>query len=199
MPPHSAPGSRRRHLRNRSRPRRTRHNSVATHPEVDFVVSAIVASPASRRLRSGPRRKNRRPCQQECLVVAGELITAEAKKQGKPLLPSTANTTRPPVPARRPYGRGSPRLADRLRRSVPAYAKSQFASITVQQALNHPPEDGQKDHHRLCNLDEQGVRGNRSLPPVHLPRNACKSLCIHSLRSIPWSNSWMAAYLLKSP
>src|SRR5208282_4746436 len=61
---------------------------VATHPEVDFVVSAIVGvsglEATYEAVRTG---KAVGLANKECLVVAGELITAEARKQGKPLLP----------------------------------------------------------------------------------------------------------------
>ena len=61
---------------------------VATHPEVDFVVSAIVGvsglEATYEAVRAG---KTVGLANKECLVVAGELITAEARKQGKPLLP----------------------------------------------------------------------------------------------------------------
>jgi len=61
---------------------------VATHPEVDFVVSAIVGvsglEATYEAVRAG---KSVGLANKECLVVAGELITAEARKQGKPLLP----------------------------------------------------------------------------------------------------------------
>src|ERR1043165_6802170 len=61
---------------------------VATHPEVDFVVSAIVGvaglKPPYEALRAG---KEVGLANKECLVAAGELITAEARRQGKPLLP----------------------------------------------------------------------------------------------------------------
>ncbi len=61
---------------------------VATHPEVDFVVSAIVGvsglEATYEAVRAG---KSIGLANKECLVVAGELITAEARKQGKPLLP----------------------------------------------------------------------------------------------------------------
>src|SRR5258708_988432 len=61
---------------------------VATHAEVDFVVSAIVGV-------AGLEATYEAVCagkilglaNKECLVAAGELITAEARKQGKPLLP----------------------------------------------------------------------------------------------------------------
>src|SRR5258708_4388300 len=61
---------------------------VATHSEVDFVVSAIVGvsglEATYEAVRAG---KTVGLANKECLVVAGELITAEARKQGKPLLP----------------------------------------------------------------------------------------------------------------
>src|SRR5207245_7613821 len=61
---------------------------VATHSEVDFVVSAIVGvaglEATYEAVRAG---KIVGLANKECLVAAGELITAEARKQGKPLLP----------------------------------------------------------------------------------------------------------------
>jgi len=78
--------------------------------------------------------------------------------------------------------------------------KSQFASITVQQALNHPTwKMGKRITIDSATLMNKGFEVIEACRLFHCPRNACKSLCIHSLRSIPWSNSWMAAYLLKSP
>jgi 1-deoxy-D-xylulose-5-phosphate reductoisomerase len=75
----------------------------------------------------------------ECLVVAGELITAEARKQGKPLLPidSEHNAIHQCLRGGRMHeveriwltASGGPFLKT---------PKSDFASITVQQALNHP-------------------------------------------------------------
>ena len=61
---------------------------VATHSEVDFVVSAIVGvaglEATYEAVKAG---KTVGVANKECLVAAGELITAEARKQGKPLLP----------------------------------------------------------------------------------------------------------------
>src|SRR5450631_2288247 len=61
---------------------------VATHAEVDFVVSAIVGvaglEATYEAVRAG---KVLGLANEECLVAAGELITAEARRQGKPLLP----------------------------------------------------------------------------------------------------------------
>src|SRR6185437_3939574 len=61
---------------------------VATHPDVDFVVSAIVGvaglEATYEAVRAG---KALGLANKECLVAAGELITLEARKQNVPLLP----------------------------------------------------------------------------------------------------------------
>src|SRR6202051_4248149 len=113
---------------------------VATHPEVDFVVSAIVGvsglEATYEAVRAG---KTVGLANKECLVVAGELITAEARKQGKPLLPIDSEHN-----AVHQCLRGG-RLEEVERIWLTASdgpflktPKSEFASITVQQALNHP-------------------------------------------------------------
>ena len=113
---------------------------VATHPEVDFVVSAIVGvaglEATYEAVRAG---KTVGLANKECLVVAGELITAEAHRQGKPLLPidSEHNAVHQCLRAGRMEeveriwltASGGPFL------NTPA---SQFVDITVEQALNHP-------------------------------------------------------------
>src|ERR1039458_2586480 len=62
--------------------------NVATHPDADFVVSAIVGvaglEATYEAVKAG---KTVGLANKECLVAAGELITAEARRQGKPLLP----------------------------------------------------------------------------------------------------------------
>jgi 1-deoxy-D-xylulose-5-phosphate reductoisomerase len=113
---------------------------VATHPEVDFVVSAIVGvsglEATYEAVRAG---KTVGLANKECLVVAGELITAEARKQGKPLLPIDSEHN-----AVHQCLRGG-RMDEVARIWLTASGgpflktpKSEFASITVQQALNHP-------------------------------------------------------------
>jgi 1-deoxy-D-xylulose-5-phosphate reductoisomerase len=113
---------------------------VATHAEVDFVVSAIVGvaglEATYEAVRAG---KIVGLANKECLVAAGELITAEARRQGKPLLPidSEHNAVHQCLRGGRMEevhrvwltASGGPFL------STPA---SEFASITVEQALNHP-------------------------------------------------------------
>ncbi len=113
---------------------------VASHPEVDFVVSAIVGvsglEATYEAVRAG---KTVGLANKECLVVAGELITAEARKQGKPLLPIDSEHN-----AVHQCLRGG-RMEEVERIWLTASGgpflktpKSEFASITVQQALNHP-------------------------------------------------------------
>jgi len=113
---------------------------VATHAEVDFVVSAIVGvaglEATYEAVRAG---KAVGLANKECLVAAGDLITAEARRQAKPLLPidSEHNAVHQCLRAGRMdevdriwlTASGGPFLNTPL---------SEFASITVEQALNHP-------------------------------------------------------------
>jgi 1-deoxy-D-xylulose-5-phosphate reductoisomerase len=113
---------------------------VATHSEVDFVVSAIVGvaglEATYEAVKAG---KILGLANKECLVAAGELITAEARKQGKPLLPidSEHNAVHQCLRGGRMdeveriwlTASGGPFL------NKPA---SEFADVTVEQALNHP-------------------------------------------------------------
>ena len=119
---------------------------VATHPEVDFVVSAIVGvaglEATYEAVRAG---KSVGLANKECLVVAGELITAEARRQGKPLLPidSEHNAIHQCLRGGRISPDGSINEVERIWLTASGgpflhTPKSEFASITVQQALNHP-------------------------------------------------------------
>src|SRR6266403_1323439 len=113
---------------------------VSTHPEVDFVVSAIVGvaglGATYESVRAG---KTLGLANKECLVAAGELITAEARRQGKPLLPIDSEHN-----AVHQCLRGG-RMEEVRRIWLTASGgpflktpKSKFADITVEQALNHP-------------------------------------------------------------
>ena len=113
---------------------------VATHPQADFVVSAIVGvaglEATYEAVKAG---KTVGLANKECLVAAGELITAEARRQRKPLLPidSEHNAVHQCLRGGRMEeveriwltASGGPFL------QTPA---AQFSSITVEQALNHP-------------------------------------------------------------
>jgi 1-deoxy-D-xylulose-5-phosphate reductoisomerase len=113
---------------------------VATHPEVDFVVSAIVGvaglEATYEAVRAG---KTVGLANKECLVAAGELITAESRRQGKPLLPidSEHNAVHQCLRGGRMEevqqiwltASGGPFLHT---------PEAQFSTITVEQALNHP-------------------------------------------------------------
>ena len=113
---------------------------VATYPEVDFVVSAIVGvaglEATYEAVRAG---KVLGLANKECLVAAGELITAEARKQGKPLLPIDSEHN-----AVHQCLRGG-RMDEVERIWLTASGgpflhkpQSEFEAITVEQALNHP-------------------------------------------------------------
>jgi 1-deoxy-D-xylulose-5-phosphate reductoisomerase len=113
---------------------------VATHIDVDFVVSAIVGvaglEATYEAVKAG---KTIGLANKECLVAAGELITAEARRTGKPLLPIDSEHN-----AVHQCLRGG-RMQEVERIWLTASGgpflktpKSEFASITVEQALNHP-------------------------------------------------------------
>jgi 1-deoxy-D-xylulose-5-phosphate reductoisomerase len=113
---------------------------VATHSEVDFVVSAIVGvaglEATYQAVKGG---KAVGLANKESLVVAGEIITAEARKNGVPLLPidSEHNAVHQCMRGGRLdevdrvwlTASGGPFL------HTPAH---EMASITIDQALNHP-------------------------------------------------------------
>jgi len=113
---------------------------VATHGEVDFVVSAIVGvaglEATYEAVRAG---KTLGLANKECLVAAGELITAAARERGVMLLPIDSEHN-----AVHQCMRGGQRgEVERVWltasggpfRNTPA---SEFASIRVEQALEHP-------------------------------------------------------------
>jgi 1-deoxy-D-xylulose-5-phosphate reductoisomerase len=113
---------------------------AATHEEVDFVVSAIVGVAGLKATYEAVRAgKQVGLANKECLVAAGELITREARRQGKPLLPidSEHNAVHQCLRGGRMNevesvwltASGGPFL------NTPT---SQFEQITVEQALNHP-------------------------------------------------------------
>jgi 1-deoxy-D-xylulose-5-phosphate reductoisomerase len=113
---------------------------IATHAEADFVVSAIVGvaglEATYEAVRAG---KTVGVANKECLVAAGELITAEARRQGKPLLPIDSEHN-----AVHQCLRGG-RMEEVERIWLTASGgpflntpRSEFGSITVGQALNHP-------------------------------------------------------------
>jgi len=113
---------------------------VSTHREVDFVVSAIVGvaglEATYEAVRAG---KTVGLANKECLVAAGDLITAEACRQGTPLLPIDSEHN-----AIHQCLRGG-RIEEVRRIWLTASGgpflhtpRADFRSITPEQALNHP-------------------------------------------------------------
>src|SRR3954453_6566455 len=113
---------------------------VGTHREVDFVVSAIVGvAGLEATYEAAKAGKTIGLANKECLVAAGELITAEARKQNKPLLPidSEHNAVHQCMRG----GKMDEVSKVWLTASGGPFLKTpatDFASITVTQALNHP-------------------------------------------------------------
>ena len=162
---------------------------VATHPEADFVVSAIVGvaglEATYEAVRAG---KTVGLANKECLVAAGELITAEARRQGKPLLPIDSEHN-----AVHQCLRGG--RMDEVRRiwltasggpflNTPV---SKFADITVEQALNHPTwKMGNRitiDSATLMNKGFEVIEACRlfNLPPSQISVIVHPQSTIHSL------------------
>ncbi len=114
--------------------------AAATHAEVDFVVSAIVGV-AGLAATYGAVKAGKAIglANKECLVAAGELITAEARHTGSVLLPIDSEHN-----AIHQCMRGG-RLEEVERVWLTASGgpflhtpAEEFAAITVEQALNHP-------------------------------------------------------------
>src|SRR5947209_2222929 len=145
---------------------------VATHVEVDFVVSAIVGvaglEATYEAVRAG---KTLGLANKECLVAAGELITAEARKRNVALLPIDSEHN-----AVHQCMRGG-RMEEVERvwltasggpfRNTPP---SEFASITVEQALNHPTwKMGKRITIDSATLMNKGFEGIEACRLFHMP------------------------------
>ncbi|HEU5452897.1 MAG TPA: 1-deoxy-D-xylulose-5-phosphate reductoisomerase [Terriglobales bacterium] len=162
---------------------------VATHPDVDFVVSAIVGvaglEATYEAVKAG---KTVGLANKESLVAAGELITAEARRQGKPLLPidSEHNAVHQCMRGGRLdevervwlTASGGPFL------NTPA---AEFANITIEQALNHPTwKMGQRitiDSATLMNKGFEVIEACRlfGLPPSQIKVVVHPQSTIHSM------------------
>src|SRR5690242_3493832 len=162
---------------------------VATDPEVDFVVSAIVGvaglEATYEAVKAG---KSVGLANKECLVAAGELITAEARRKGKPLLPIDSEHN-----AVHQCLRGG-RMEEVRRIWLTASGgpflntpKSKFAEITVEQALNHPTwKMGDRitiDSATLMNKGFEVIEACRlfNLPPEQVSVIVHPQSTIHSL------------------
>jgi 1-deoxy-D-xylulose-5-phosphate reductoisomerase len=162
---------------------------VATDPDVDFVVSAIVGvaglEATYEAVRAG---KVLGLANKECLVAAGELITAEARKRGKPLLPidSEHNAVHQCLRG------GRMEEVDRIWLTASGgpflnRAQSEFESITVEQALNHPTwKMGRRitiDSATLMNKGFEVIEACRlfSIPPARVEVIVHPQSTIHSM------------------
>jgi 1-deoxy-D-xylulose-5-phosphate reductoisomerase len=162
---------------------------VATHPEANFVVSAIVGvaglEATYEAVKAG---KLVGLANKECLVAAGELITREARRQNKPLLPidSEHNAVHQCMRG----GRLDEVTSVWLTASGGPFLntpKSQFGAITVEQALNHPTwKMGKRitiDSATLMNKGFEVIEACRlfNLPPDRIKVIVHPQSTIHSL------------------
>src|SRR5579863_1303123 len=162
---------------------------VATHVDADFVVSAIVGvaglEATYEAVKAG---KIVGVANKECLVAAGELITAEARRQGKPLLPIDSEHN-----AVHQCLRGG-RMEEVERIWLTASGgpflntpRSEFSSITVEQALNHPTwKMGQRitiDSATLMNKGFEVIEACRlfDMPPERVSVIVHPQSTIHSM------------------
>ena len=162
---------------------------VSTHPDADFVVSAIVGvaglEATYEAVKAG---KTVGLANKECLVAAGDLVTAEAHRQGKPLLPIDSEHN-----AVHQCMRGGRR--DEIHRiwltasGGPFFhtPQSEFSKITVDQALNHPTwKMGKRitiDSATLMNKGFEVIEACRlfGVPPDHVKVLVHPQSTIHSL------------------
>jgi 1-deoxy-D-xylulose-5-phosphate reductoisomerase len=162
---------------------------VATHPEADFVVSAIVGvaglEATYEAVKAG---KTVGLANKECLVAAGELLTAEARRQNKPLLPidSEHNAVHQCLRGGRMEevqhvwltASGGPFLHT---------PKAEFRGITVEQALAHPTwKMGKRITIDSATLMNKGFEVIEACRLFHLPPSRIKVMVhpqstIHSL------------------
>jgi len=162
---------------------------VATHANVDFVVSAIVGvaglEATYEAVRAG---KTVGLANKECMVAAGELITAEARRQGKPLLPidSEHNAVHQCLRG------GRMEEVDRVWLTASGgpflnSPRTEFASITVERALNHPTwKMGRRitiDSATLMNKGFEVIEACRlfNLPPAQVEVIVHPQSTIHSM------------------
>ncbi|HET6840187.1 MAG TPA: 1-deoxy-D-xylulose-5-phosphate reductoisomerase [Candidatus Angelobacter sp.] len=162
---------------------------VATHAEVDFVVSAIVGVAGLKATWEAVRAgKEVGLANKECLVAAGEIITSEARRQGKPLLPIDSEHN-----AVHQCMRGG-RMTEVERVWLTASggpflhtAKAELEKVTVAQALNHPTwKMGRRitiDSATMMNKGFEVIEACRlfDLPPAQVGVTVHPQSTIHSM------------------
>src|SRR6202023_2831130 len=162
---------------------------VATHPEADFVVSAIVGVAGLKATYEAVRAgKTVGLANKECLVAAGELITGEARRQGRALLPIDSEHNAVHQCLRGGRRQEVARIWLTASGGPFLYTpKSQFSSITVAQALNHPTwKMGQRitiDSATLMNKGFEVIEACRlfNLPPDRVQVIVHPQSTIHSM------------------
>ena len=138
--------------------------AVATHPATKLVMSALVGAlglrPTLAAIRAG---KDIAFANKEVLVIAGELVTRAVRDHGVRLLPvdSEHNAIFQCLEGK-PRSRPETYHSDRFGRTLSPVAGRAF-SVDHDQGRAQPSDlaDGQQDHDRFGDPDEQGPRSNR--------------------------------------
>ncbi|MDR3763648.1 MAG: 1-deoxy-D-xylulose-5-phosphate reductoisomerase [Acidobacteriota bacterium] len=150
---------------------------VSTHPEVDFVVSAIVGvaglEATYEAVKAG---KEIGLANKECLVAAGDLIIDEARRQGNPLLPIDSEHNAVHQCLRGGRAEEVERIWLTASGGPFLHApKEAFAGITVAQALNHPTwKMGKRITIDSATLMNKGFEVIEAIRLFHLPPERTK-------------------------
>ncbi len=167
--------------------------ACATHPEADFVVSAIVGVAGLEATHAAILAgKPVGLANKECMVAAGEILTRAARERNVPILPidSEHNAVHQCLRG----GRRDEQVNEVERIWLTASGgpflntpKSEFAAITVEQALNHPTwKMGKRitiDSATLMNKGFEVIEACRlfNVPPEHVQVIVHPQSTIHSL------------------
>ncbi len=162
---------------------------VATLPEVDFVVSAIVGVAGLEATYAAVKAgKTIGLANKECLVAAGELIIAAAQEHNVALLPIDSEHNAVHQCMRGGTCRRGPAdLAHRLRRPVPQHTARRLRAHHPAQALKHPTwVMGQRitiDSATMMNKGFEVIEACRlfSLPPAQVRVTIHPQSTVHSL------------------
>jgi hypothetical protein len=143
--------------------------ACSTLPEADFVVSAIVGVAGLEATHAAILAgKPVGLANKECMVAAGEILTAASRGRNVPILPIDRRAQRsPPMHARGAHAEVKNHLADCIRWTLSPHT-------TRAVCLHHPrtgaeaPDlgDGPAHYDRFGDHAQQGPRNHRSLPPV---------------------------------
>jgi hypothetical protein len=170
--------------------------ACATLPEADFVVSAIVGVAGLEATHAAILAgKPVGLANKECMVAAGEILTAAARERNVPILPIDSEHNAVHQCLR--VG-----AHDEVKTIWLTASGGPFRQLPLDQFAEHHARagaqaphlgDGPAHHHRLGHHAEQGPGGHRGLPALRRDRPArCGSRSIPNPRFTRWWSMWTA-------